>query len=74
MEQIVIYLLLVQKLINLKQNILPLHLGNILRDLLVNHMKNIRLNCYFYDFSTDYDAIAVDNTLNIRQYLMKTIG
>ena len=25
----------------------------------------------FYDFSVDYDAIAVDNIVDIHQYLMK---
>ena len=34
-------------------------------------MKNTRLNGYFYDFSVDYDAIAVDDILDIHKYLMK---
>ena len=34
-------------------------------------MKKIELNGYVYDFSIDYDAIAVDDTLNIHNYLMK---
>ena len=71
MDQIVTYLLLVQKFIILKQKILPLRLGNIFRDFLVNNMKNIRLKGYFYDFSADYDAITVDDILNIRQYLKR---
>ena len=32
-------------------------------------MKKIELNAYVYDFSIDYDA--VDDTLNIHNYLMK---
>ena len=34
-------------------------------------MKNIELNGYIHDFSVDYDAIAVDDTLDIVKYLMK---
>ena len=34
-------------------------------------MKNTRLNGYVYDFSVDYDAIAVDDILDIHKYLMK---
>ena len=34
-------------------------------------MKNTRLNGYVYDFSVDYDAIAVDGILDIHNYLMK---
>ena len=34
-------------------------------------MKNTGLNGYFYDFSVDYDAIAVDDILDIHKYLMK---
>ena len=29
------------------------------------------LNRYVYDFSVDYDAIAVDDILDIHNYLMK---
>ena len=29
------------------------------------------LNGYVYDFSVDYDAIAVDDILDIHKYLMK---
>ena len=28
------------------------------------------LNGYFYDFSVDYDAISVDDILDIHKYLM----
>ena len=34
-------------------------------------MKKIRLNGYFYDFSADYDDIAVDDKLDIHKYLLK---
>ena len=34
-------------------------------------MKKAGLNGYVYDFSVDYDAIAVDDILDIRKYLMK---
>ena len=32
---------------------------------------NTGLNRYVFDFSTDYDAIAVDDVLDIHKYLMK---
>ena len=34
-------------------------------------MKNIGLNGYVYDFSVDYDAIAIADILDIHKYLMK---
>ena len=34
-------------------------------------MKKTELNRYVYDFSADYDAIAVDDILEIHKYLMK---
>ena len=34
-------------------------------------MKKTGLNVYVYDFSVDYDVIAVDNILDIHKYLMK---
>ena len=37
----------------------------------VDNMKKTRLNGYVYDFSVDYDAIAVDDILDIQKYLMK---
>ena len=39
----------------------PLCLGNILKDFSVDSMKKTGLNGYVYDFSVDYDAIAVDD-------------
>ena len=49
----------------------PLCLGNISKDFLVYNMKKTGLNGYVYDFSVDYDAIAVDDILDIHKYLMK---
>ena len=49
----------------------PLCLGNISKDFAVDTMKKIGVNGYVYDFNVDYDAIAVDDILNIRKYLMK---
>ena len=34
-------------------------------------MKKTGLNRYVCDFSVDYDAIAVDDILDIHKYLMK---
>ena len=49
----------------------PLCLGNISKDWSVDNMKKTRLNGYVYDFSADYDAIAVDDILDIHKHLMK---
>ena len=46
-------------------------LGNISKDSLVYNLEKTRSDGYVYDFSTDYDAIAVDDILYIHQYLMK---
>ena len=40
----------------------------------VDNLKKAKLNGYIYDFSVDYDAIAVDDILNIHKYLMKKDG
>ena len=37
-------------------------------------MKKTALNGYVYDFSIDYDTIAVDGILKIHNYLMKKNG
>ena len=34
-------------------------------------MKRTGFNVYVYDFSVDYDAIVVDDILDIHNYLMK---
>ena len=68
MEQIVIYLLMVQNCTNSKQKIL--RLGNISKDWSVENMKKTGFNDYAYDFSVDYNGVAVD-ILDIHKYLMK---
>ena len=52
----------------------PLCLGNISKDFSVDNMKKTGLNGYVYDFSVDYDAIGVDDILNIHKYLMEKNG
>ena len=49
----------------------PLCIGNISKDWSVDNMKKTGLNGYVYDFSVDFDAIAVDDILAIHNYLMK---
>ena len=49
----------------------PLYLGNMSKDFSVDNMKKTGLNGYVYDFSVDYDAIAVDDILDIHKYLTK---
>ena len=49
----------------------PLCLGNTLKDWSVDNMKKTGFTGYVYDFSVNYDAIAVDDILDIHNYLMK---
>ena len=49
-------------------------LGSISKDWSQDNMKKTGFNCYIYDFSTDYNAIAVSNILDIHKYLMKKNG
>ena len=49
-------------------------LGNISKDFSVDNMKTTGLNGYVYDFSVDYNAIAVADILDIHKYLMKKNG
>ena len=49
----------------------PLCLGNISKDWSVDKMKKIGFTGYVYDFSANYNAIAVDDIKDIRNYLMK---
>ena len=49
----------------------PLCLGNILKDFSIDNVKKPGLNGFVYDFSVDYDAIAVDDILDIYKYLME---
>ena len=65
---------MVHKLLNLKDSdtaSTPLGLGNISKDFLLNNMGKTGLNGYVYDFSVDYNAIAVHDILDIHKYLMK---
>ena len=67
---------MVQKLLDLKQKNseiipYPLCLGNISKDWLVDNMKKAGLKGCFYDFSVDYDVIAVSDILDIHKYLME---
>ena len=34
-------------------------------------MKKAGLHGYIYDFSVDYDAVQIDDILDIHEYLMK---
>ena len=52
----------------------PLCLGNISKDFFVNNMKKTGLNGYVYDFSVNYDVIAVDDILGIQKYLVEKNG
>ena len=74
MEQIVIYLLIVNSIEIIKFKAkdskivaYPLCLGNISKDFSVDNTTKTGLNGYVYDFSVDYDAIAVE----FHKYLMK---
>ena len=53
---------------------IPLSLGNISKDFSVDNKKKAGLNGHVYDFSVDYDAIAVDDILDIHKNLMKKNG
>ena len=48
-----------------------LFLGNIFKDFSGDNTKKTGINGYVYDFSVDYNAIAVDDMLDIHKYLMK---
>ena len=49
----------------------PLCIGNISKELSLDNMKRTGFNGCIYDFSVDYDAIAVADMFDIRKYLMK---
>ena len=49
----------------------PLCLRKISKDWSVDNMKKTGSNEHVYDFSVDYDAIAVDDILDIHKCLMK---
>ena len=52
----------------------PLCLGNTSKGFSVDNMKMTGLNGYVYDFSVDYDTIAVDHILDIHKYLIEKNG
>ena len=49
----------------------PKCLGNMSKDWSVDNMENTGLKRYVYDFSFDYNAIAVSDLLDIHKYLME---
>ena len=49
----------------------PFCLGNISKDWSGDNMKKAGFNGYVYDFSVDYDATDVDDTVDIHKYLTK---
>ena len=49
-------------------------LGNISKDWSQDKMKMTGFNGYIYDFSSDYNVIAVSDILDIHKYLMKKNG
>ena len=49
----------------------PLCWGNISKDWSTDNMKRTEFTGCIYDFSVDYDDIAVDDIKNIHKYLMK---
>ena len=49
----------------------PLCLGNISKDWSTDNMEKTGFNGYVYDFSVDYNAIAIDNIKDIHKYLIK---
>ena len=51
----------------------PLCLGNISKNRATDNMKKTGLTGYVYDFSADYNIIAVNDIKDIHNYLMKKI-
>ena len=52
----------------------PLCLGNISEDFSKDNMNKTGVIGSVYDFSVDYDAIAVNDILDIHKHLMKKNG
>ena len=74
MEQIVINLSIITIKVKAKDSeIVPysLCLGNISQDWTNDNMKKTGFNGYIYDFSTNYNAIATSDILDIHKYLTK---
>ena len=75
MEKIVSYLLIYKfKAKDSEIAATPLCLGSISKDWSVDNMKKTGFNGHVYDFSVDYDIIAVDDILHIHNCLMKKIN
>ena len=76
MEQIVICLLIVKEFKGKDSEIVanPLCLGDISKDWSIDNMKKNGFHGCAYDFSVNYDTIAVDDILDIYNYLMKKNG
>ena len=55
----------------MEQIVISYFLGDISKDWSVDNMKKTGFTGYVYDFSVDYNAIAVDDIKNIHNYLMK---
>ena len=51
----------------------PLCLGNLSKDFSADNMQKTGLIGSVYDFSVNYNAIAVDEILDIHKYLMRKI-
>ena len=49
----------------------PLCLRNVSKNFSVKNMKNTGFYGYVYEFSVDYNAIVVNDILDIHKYLMK---
>ena len=49
----------------------PMCLGRISKDWSVDNMKKTGLKGFIYDFSVEYDVIAVSDILDIHKYLME---
>ena len=48
--------------------------GNISNTFSIDNMKKTGLSGYIYDYSVNYDAIAVNDILDIQKYLMKRMA
>ena len=74
-----IYLLMIQKLLNLRRKILKLQQFHYLQEMFqqnffVDNIKQSGIKAYVYDFSDDCDTFAVNDILGIHKYLMKKNG
>ena len=58
---------------NSEINAASLCLGIVSKDYLADNMKKTGLYEYIYDFSVNYDSIAVHDILDIHKYFMKEL-